>query len=106
DRAAAESQAPYSDGAVYLSFIGTQGEYIRAQGNLRYTRNAELAEPTLDWSATQVVVMKPNPSGARYRAGGAPIKPEGDFGQTLERAFQHAKRLRNQGKPNGALGII
>lgn len=100
------AQAPFSDGVVYLSFIGTQGEYIRAQGNLAYERNETLVEPTLDWSGTQIVVMKPNPSGALYRAGGSPVRPEGEFGQTIARAFEQAKRLRDQRQPNGRLTMI
>jgi hypothetical protein len=103
---AGTAQAPFSDGVVYLSFIGTQGEYIRAQGNIAYERNETLQEPTLDWSGTQIVVMKPNPSGALYRAGGVPVRPDGEFGQTIVRAVEQAKRLRDQRRPNGRLKII
>jgi hypothetical protein len=102
----AEPTAPNSDGKVYLSFIGPKGEHVLVHANVVYERNTELTEPIMDWNATQVAILKPAAGGAFIRSGGAPLKADGDAGQMVLRAFEHAKRLRNRDLTNGRAAAV
>jgi len=93
--------AQNSDGTLYLSFIGPKGDHVLVHANLGYERQPELAEPVIDWSATQVSILKPAAGGAFVKSGGAPLRPDGEAGQMVLRAFEHAKRLRSRDLPNG-----
>src|SRR5262249_56355589 len=90
-----------SDGTLYLSFIGPKGDHVLVHANLGYERQPELAEPVIDWSATQVSILKPAAGGAFVKSGGAPLRPDGEAGQMVVRAFEHAKRLRSRDLLNG-----
>jgi hypothetical protein len=97
----AEPTTQNSDGTLYLSFIGPKGDHVLVHANLGYERQPELAEPVIDWSATQVSILKPAAGGAFVKSGGAPLRPDGEAGQMVIRAFEHAKRLRSRDLPNG-----
>jgi hypothetical protein len=102
----AQTSLPYGGGTVYLSFIGTNGEHVLTHANISYERKAELPDPILDWGRIQFVVLKPAGGGGFFRGGGGPIKADGNFGQMVKRAFDHAKRHRNHDLPNGRLGTL
>lgn len=102
----AELPAQSSNGTVYLSLIGAKGEHVLAHANVTCERKTDLAEPIMDWGATQVVIMRPTPAGGLFRGAGASLEPEGNVGQMVMRAFEHAMRLRNRDLPNGRVGTV
>jgi len=76
----AETAAQNSNGTLYLSFIGPKGDHVLVHANLGYERQPQLAEPVIDWSATQVSILKPAAGGAFVKSGGAPLRPDGESG--------------------------
>lgn len=102
----AEPMGQYSGARVPLSFIGAKDEPVLTYADISYERKTELAEPIMDWRATQVIIQRPAAGGGFFRGGGAPLKPDGNYGQMVMRAFEHAKRLRNRDLPNGRLWTV
>lgn len=100
----AQSVLQHSRALVPLSFIGMKGEPLEARMDITYERNAELAEPIIDWDATFVYSVRSFAGGAKI-PGGARLKRNGLYGQLFTRAFEHAKRLRDRGLPDGRFAI-
>ena len=87
-----------------LSFIGMGGEPIQAFANITYDRKAELTEPSIDWDVSSGYSVRSFGDGAKI-PGGARLKRNGPYGQLFTRAFEHAKRLRDRGLPDGRFAI-
>lgn len=96
----AQSARQHSRVRAPLSFIGMKGEPIQALADITYDRNAELTEPIIDWDAAFIYSVRSFAGGAKI-PGGARLKRNGLYGQLFMRAFEHAKRLRDRGLPDG-----
>jgi hypothetical protein len=100
----AQSVRQHSRAQVPVSLIGMKGEPVQARMDITYDRNAALAEPIIDWNATFVYSVRAFADGAKIPRG-ARLKRDGLYGQLFTRAFEHAKRLRDRGLPDGRFGI-